>query len=366
MNSQAVVLVGGSGVVGAQVAALLARRKPDVKLIIASRRLEAAHTVAARHGAVAIAMNVDAPILPERFAGAVVVGLVNDPHDRLLHLALSQGHAYVDVTRWTERLKQALVSTAAYGRLRAPVVFSSAWMAGTASLIARDAARTFASVERIGIDILFAMADRAGPNSVAYMDRLSEPFHTVENGAWIKRSGFLDGHAADFGDVGCRQVYRFDTPDQASLPAITGAATVDARIGFDDRKATALLHLLVRSGVWRVLSRPVFDSTRRALLYNPGPGADHRIRITVEGKDVDGRPRRKEVQVVDPLGQTHLTALGTVLQIENLLAPDGPAPGIYLGEALVDPAHACRQLQEEGVRIVDNRANQCLVGCYVA
>ncbi len=353
MISQTVVLVGGSGVVGAQVAALLARRRPELKLVIASRRLEVAQSVAVRHGAVAIAMDVDAPVLPENFAGALIVGLVNDSHNRLLHLALSQGHAYIDVTRWTERLKQALVSVAGYGRLNAPVVLSSAWMAGIAGLMARDASRTFNSVERIGIDILFAISDQAGPNSTAYMDRLSEPFHTMENGLWVKRSGFLDGQTANFGEAGRHQVYRFDTPDQASLPAITGAANVDARIGFDDRKATALLHWLVRSGVWRVLSRPMFDSTRRAILYNPGPGADHRIRIAVEGKDANGRPCRKVVQVVDPLGQTHLTALGVVLQIENLLGPHAPPAGIYLGEAMVDPAHARRQLQAENVRLFD-------------
>lgn len=351
MTSPSVVLVGGSGVVGAQVASLLARRRPDLNLVIAGRRLDAAQAVAARHGAEVLAMDVDAPVLPAHLKGALIVGLVNDVHDRLLRLALTQGHAYLDVTRWTERLKQALLTVAAHGRPSAPVVLSSAWMAGVASLAARDAARTIAEAERVGIDILFAMADQAGPNSTAYMDRLSEPFHTMERGEWVQRSGFLDGHAADFGAGGRHRVYRFDTPDQANLPAIIGAAQVDARIGFDDGKATALLHLLVRSGVWRLLSRPMFNSARRALLYNPGPGAAHRIRIAVAGKDAAGRPCEKTVQLADPLGQSHLTALGAVLQIEHLLGADAPPAGVYLGEALLDPEQACRQLRGEGVEI---------------
>ncbi|QOD82383.1 saccharopine dehydrogenase NADP-binding domain-containing protein [Chromobacterium haemolyticum] len=351
MTSPSVVLVGGGGVVGAQVASLLARRRPDLNLVIAGRRLDAAQAVAARHGAEAMAMDVDAPVLPAHLKGALIVGLVNDAHDRLLRLALTQGHAYLDVTRWTERLKQALLTVAAHGRPSAPVVLSSAWMAGVASLAARDAARTIAEVERVGIDILFAMADQAGPNSTAYMDRLSEPFHTMERGEWVQRSGFLDGRIADFGAGGRHRVYRFDTPDQANLPAIIGAAQVDARIGFDDGKATALLHLLVRSGVWRLLSRPMFNSARRALLYNPGPGAAHRIRIAVAGKDAAGRPCEKTVQLADPLGQSHLTALGAVLQIEHLLGADAPPAGVYLGEALLDPEQACRQLRGEGVEI---------------
>ncbi|RBH43414.1 saccharopine dehydrogenase, partial [Pseudomonas sp. MWU13-2860] len=175
MSPSGGVLVGGSGGVGEQVAALMARRRPDLKLVIAGRRLDAAQAVAQRYGAEGMAMEVDAPTLPESLQRALIVGLVNDGHDRLLRLALAQGHAYLDVTRWTERQKQALLTVAAHGHPRAPVVLSSAWMAGVASLVARDAARAVAEVERVGIDILFAMADQAGPNSTAYMDRLSEP-----------------------------------------------------------------------------------------------------------------------------------------------------------------------------------------------
>lgn len=69
------------------------------------------------------------------------------------------------------------------------------------------------------------------------------------------------------------------------------------------------------------------------------------------GQDAAGRPSGTTVQLADPLGQAHLTALGAVLQIEHLLGADAPPAGVYLGEALLDPEHACRQLRAEGVEI---------------
>lgn len=357
MKPKQIVLVGGSGVVGSQVADILKRRMPQCELIIAGRVLDKAQAVAARVGAKAVQMDVNAPVLPAMSGGSadgrMIVGLTNDLHDNLLKFALNNGLPYVDITRWTERLKQALVTTAGHGLLKAPVVFASAWMGSVAGLGTRYLSASLSSIDTISIDILFAVADQAGPNSTAYMDRISEPFFTLEKRQWHRRNGMLDGHEVHFHGAGRYKTYRFDTPDQSSLPQITGAATVDARIGFDDRKATALLHFLVRSGIWKLLSRPAFDKLRQSILYNPGAGDAHRIQITVKGHDVAGKAVTKTLHITDPAGQTHLTALGAVLQIENLLRPDAPPAGSYLGEAIVDPAYAYRQLEKEGVLFVE-------------
>lgn len=347
-----VLLAGGGGVVGQQVAEILLRRNPGLGVVLGGRRPDALRDLAERLGAEAVALDIDAPVLPEGLADAVVVGLANDLHDRLLGVSLRAGLAYVDVTRWTERLKQSLVMVAAHGAPAAPVVFSSAWMAGTAGLVARHAAAGFTRVDSIDIAILFSLADRAGPNSTAYMDRISDPFRTMERSVWKLRAGLRDGHRADFGEGGIHKVYRFDTPDQASLPSLTGAHTVDARIAFDSRASTGLLHGLVASGIWKLISRPAFDGLRRSLLYNPGTGAEHRVLITLTGDGRQDARRSRRLQMIDPSGQTHLTALGAVFQIETILGLHGPATpaGVHLGEA-ADPDFAVKMLRSEGLLI---------------
>lgn len=360
MKDKKIVLVGGSGVVGAQVAGMLKRRMPQSELIIAGRALDKAQAVAQRVGGQAVQMDVNAPAQAEMLnniaSDSMIVGLTNDPHDHLLKFALHNGLPYVDVTRWTERLKQALVTTAGHGPLQAPVVFASAWMGSVAGLSTRYLSAPLSTIDRVSIDILFAVADQAGPNSTAYMDRISEPFFTLEQQNWVRRYGMLDGHEVNFHGAGRYKTYRFDTPDQSSLPQITGAATVDARIGFDDRKATALLHFLVRSGIWSLLSRPAFDNLRRSVLYNPGAGDAHRIQITVKGRNQAGKAVTRTLHITDPAGQTHLTALGAVLQIENLLRADAPPAGSYLGEAILDPAYSHAQMEQEGVVFVEDEA----------
>lgn len=353
MQTKTVILAGGAGVVGRQVAAILRRRQPDLRLVLAGRRLDAVQAAAAPLEAEAMRLDIDSPDLGGASRAAIIVGLANDLNDRLLTAALDAGSPYLDVTRWTSAQKQALTTVAAQGRPAAPVVFASSWMASTIGLIARDAARELASVERIDIGVLFGLADRAGPNSVAYMDRISTPFLTVENGVWRERRGFRDGQVRDFGEGGPHRLYRFDTPDQANLPALTGARTVEARIAFDGQIETRLVHVLVASGVWKALSGPRFEKLRRSMLYNPGEGAAHRVRIELEGRDAQGETIRQTVQVVDPEGQTHLTALGAVVQIERLLGRLGPAlePGVHLGEAMPDPALATALLKSEGVCI---------------
>ena len=353
MQTKTVILAGGAGVVGRQVAAILRRRQPDLRLVLAGRRLDAVQAAAAPLEAEAMRLDIDAPDLSGASRGAIIVGLANDLNDRLLTAALAAGSPYLDVTRWTSAQKQALTTVAAQGRPAAPVVFASSWMASTIGLIARDAARELASVERIDIGVLFGLADRAGPNSVAYMDRISTPFLTMEDGVWRERRGFRDGQVRDFGEGGPHRLYRFDTPDQANLPALTGARTVEARIAFDGPVETRLVHVLVASGVWKALSGPRFEKLRRSMLYNPGDGAAHRVRIDLEGCSAQGETIRRTVQVVDPDGQTHLTALGAVIQIERLLGRLGPAleAGVHLGEAMPDPAPATALLKSEGVRI---------------
>ena len=353
MQTKTVILAGGAGVVGRQVAAILRRRQPDLRLVLAGRRLDAVQAAAAPLEAEAMRLDIDAPDLDGASRGAIIVGLANDLNDRLLTAALAAGSPYLDVTRWTSAQKQALTTVSAQGRPAAPVVFASSWMASTIGLIARDAARELASVERIDIGVLFGLADRAGPNSVAYMDRISTPFLTMEDGVWRERRGFRDGQVRDFGEGGPHRLYRFDTPDQANLPALTGARTVEARIAFDGQIETRLVHVLVASGVWKALSGPRFEKLRRSMLYNPGDGAAHRVRIDLEGRDAQGETIRRTVQVVDPEGQTHLTALGAVIQIERLLGRLGPAleAGVHLGEAMPDPGPATALLKSEGVRI---------------
>lgn len=259
-----------------------------------------------------------------------ILAVVNDPQNYLLMDAIREGIPYVDITRWTLQVKVTLARIAAES-FRAPVMFASGWMAGIAAVVAVANSRQFRSVDRIDMGVLYSLKDKAGPNSVEYLDRLATPFEVMLNGELKQVFPYTDPRKIIFPCGYSARAYRFDTPDQLTLPITTSAKTVTSRIAFNSATVTWLLVMLTRSGIWKLISGHRFTSIRRSLLYNPGQGASHEIVIETTGMNENDDMRTIRATLVDPKGQTHLTALGALVQLERVLGLDDappPAPGI--------------------------------------
>lgn len=353
-----ILILGGYGVVGTQVARLLRRRQPKLELLIAGRDAGKAAALAAELGhARGLALDAGDPAALDGVGEALeaVVLTVNDGHDAVLRAALRRGLGLVDITRWTARVQDA-EALLAQEPPQAPVILGSSWMASLPAALAHQAAAAFDAVESIDLSVLYALRDRSGVDSIAYMDRLAQPFPVIRAGRKQLVRPFSDGRRVRFTDGRQFRVYRFDTPDQLTLPRLTGAQTVAARIAFDSVSATLALRLLVGSGLWSLISGPRFRRLRHALLHQPGPGAPHQVCIDLVGRQA-GAPLRRRIQLQDPLGQTHLTAVGAVLQVECLLQEQAPPAGLHYGEALLakHPLHAA--LAAEGVTVNVSDAN---------
>lgn len=357
-----ILVVGGYGMVGKQLAELLAERNPALHLLIAGRQLHAAQEVARglpRADGWRIDLD-DADPLDRLPADGVdlVVCAANDGGDRLLRACVARGIALVDITRWTARVRDGLRLLPAMGHVRAPVVFASSWMASVPATLAAHHARRLASVSGIDIDILYALADRAGPNSTEYMDRLAEPYEATVDGRHVLRRPFSKSRAVHFDGESKARTWLFDTPDQMTLPAIADAGTVTARIAFDDPWVTAMLAALVRSGIWRAISGPRFTGLRRRLLYNPGDGDRHRVLVSLQGRDANGDEAGCRIVIDDPAGQTHLTAVGAVIQAERVLGLHGhepAAPTVQYAEAASDGERVRETLAGSGVTLAMER-----------
>ncbi|MBU3071297.1 saccharopine dehydrogenase NADP-binding domain-containing protein [Aestuariicella sp. G3-2] len=351
-----ILIAGGYGVVGSQVAEIFRQRHPDIKLLIGGRNpAKAMELVQTLDNAEAIALDVESasPLDGLSIKPTAVLNAVNDQHNYLLKDSVRNGIAYVDITRWTERMREAVVNVS-MEEIQAPVMFSSAWMAGVAVILAKAASESLDIIDNIDLNILYAMADKAGPNSAEYMDRLTIPFDITVNGKIEQRMPFSDSKSVDFPGGYSGKVYRFDVPDQITLPVTLDARSVSGRIGFDSASATGSLAFMVKSGIMRLLNRPIFDNLRRSMLYDPGEGAAHEIVIEVEGKDKEGCFHKNRVTVFDPQGQTHLTACGAVIQLERVLGLDGksaPKAGICYPEKAANISAALQLLLDNGVQI---------------
>ncbi|MEL7069576.1 MAG: saccharopine dehydrogenase [Cyanobacteria bacterium J06581_3] len=349
-----ILIAGGYGIVGRQIATLIRQRHLDLPLVIGGRSLEKAEALASELGnAKGIRLDIEQPNPLQGKQFQAVVAVVNDPHDHLLRDAVKQGIPYLDVTRWPERFRASIAGLSGK-TLNAPVLLSSGWMAGVASVVAAAAAQELQTTERIDISVLFSVKDKSGPNSVEYMDRLATPFESMVEGRLKQVFPYTDPRRVTFPGGYTTPVYRFDTPDQLTLPQTTGAKTVAARIAFDDAFSTSLLRFLARSGIWKLISGERFTSLRRSLLYNPGSGASHEIHIAVAGHDEYGLPTVINAAVADPQGQTHLTALGALVQLERLLGLDGalpPTPDVLYPDTNPQLEHVLQVLKQFGVEV---------------
>ncbi|MFD0365997.1 saccharopine dehydrogenase [Nocardia sp. GCM10030253] len=334
-----VLIVGGYGTVGAELARLAA---PHWPLLLAGRNPTRGAALADELGATTSHWDLDNPTAFRAEARAVV-STVNDPGDRVLRAAVRAGIPYVDITRWTARLTRAAV-VAATLRPTAPVLLSSSWMGGVTGLVAAALAEKVGGATTVDIAIRYALADRAGADSVEFMDRLGQEFEVVDRGVRRMTMPLRDSRHVRIGETMTR-VGRIDTPEQFTLPLTLGAETAVTRIGFDSNAASTALLTAARLGFFRRARGDRWQSLRRSMLYSPGDGAAAALRIEVSGPD-----GTLSATLRDPAGQAHLTAVGALLGLRRVLAGDAPV-GVSFPESTSRPQNSLDLLRQYGVDI---------------
>ncbi|MCS0638089.1 saccharopine dehydrogenase [Streptomyces sp. LP05-1] len=338
-----VLITGGYGTVGTELARMAAAG--GLPVLLTGRTPERGRALARELGGEVRAWDLASP-RPFRAAVRAVVSAVNDPDDRVLRAALTAGVPQVDVTRWTARLQRA-VTVAALARSAAPVLLSSAWMGGVTGLVAAALARELGGAERVETAVRWDLADRAGADSVEFMDRLGIDFEVVEDGRRRLAAPLSGARTVRIGADPVR-VARIDTPEQYTFPLTLGTATAATRIGFGSPAVTRMLLALRGAGFFRWAGGERWAPVRRAVLHSPGDGGTARLRI-----DVTHRGEARTALVTDPAGQARLTAAGGYLGLLRVLGADGsPAPrGVVFPEQHPDPAAALRLLAGLGARV---------------
>ncbi len=337
-----VLITGGYGTVGTEIARMAAAEAP---LLLTGRTPDRGRALADELGGEVRAWDLADPA-PFRAGVRAVIGSVNDPDDRVLRAAMSGGVPYVDITRWTSRLQRAAALTALV-RPDSPVLLSSAWMGGVSGLVAASLAAELGGAERVEIAVCWDTADRAGADSVEFMDRLGVDFEVVEGGARRLVSPLTDARTVAVGGTPVR-VARIDTPEQYTLPLTLGTTTAATRIGFSSPATTRALLALRGTGFFRWAGGERWTPLRRAVLHSPGDGGTARMRV-----DVSHRGRTRTATVSDSRGQHHLTAVGALLGLRRVLGTDGsPAPrGLVFPEQHPAPTRAVTALADLGVGV---------------
>lgn len=327
-----VLLAGGYGVVGAQVARLLRKHHPDTEILLGGRReAEAAKLAAELGNARAAAIDVTKPSPLKEIDGIDAVGVfIHENDDHLLNEAARRGIAYMDITRGLDAQLRGLAAAALHAP-SAPMLFTSHWMAGGPAVVAKRLAQGLDSVARVDMSILYYTGDKMGPDSASAGAGMSQGFTARVDGAWRKVGPLSDDRAVRFPSGATRPVYRMNMGDVVTLALANGASEAGVRLGLDKGNSLGAMRRLIRLGLWDLLMK--LPGMNAVAATKPGPGAPHEIVIEVEG-EAGGRKAARRATIFDAQGQSHLTAVGALYALERVagLGPTPLGPGAALPE----------------------------------
>ncbi|MEU6390513.1 saccharopine dehydrogenase [Streptomyces sp. NPDC046939] len=330
----ALLLVGGYGVVGAQAARLLRQLHPGLPLLIGGRHPERAVEFAESIGARAVAVDAGRPrplgALAER--PAAVLGAVSDGRGHLAADAMRLGIPFADIHRAAASDVLDVCMTATRERPTGAVLLAGSWFAGLAALMAAATVRELGgAADRVDVVVLVSSDDRVGPDSWGFADRLAWPHHPMRAGRRVLAQPMTDARPARCADGAVRPAALVGTLEQTTLPVTLGVPTVETRMALQSPASLRALVALKRSGTLRALTLPALRTVRSALLERPGAGDFAGLTVTARGAG-----RTVSVDLLDPRGQAHLSAVGATWAAERILGPGLP-PGVSYPEQSARP-----------------------------
>ncbi len=329
--SPRILIAGGYGVVGSQIARHVRAAGHDVDLILGGRNPPDGEALARELGATVVQLDTADPTRGLSQAGHLdlVVAALLDPGDTLLTATLRAGAGYIGIVGMAESVASTLIAASAI-RCERPTLILGHWQAGVLVAATQTAARAFATVERIELAALYDYADPIGPMTAGDSGSFFERATLRQDGVWVR----LDPQAA------ARAINRRGGPAFDVMP--TGVLDV--------------LSLATATGARDVR----FDlGTGQSLGSLSGRSASHDLYIDIEGVQGDGVRAGRRWRLSDPAGQAHLTALGVLVGIERVLGLDGAPPpqgGLAFPETLLDPDRTLARLQAFGVQFEEETA----------
>lgn len=324
-----ILLAGGYGLVGSNVARMLRRAHPDVEIVLAGRNPRDGIDLASELSNCTVAfLDVLNPQAALDQIGDLdlIVAILKDPYEKLFAEAVKRRVAHIGITKTADEVSPQLFA-ACGDRLRTPVAVLGHWQAGVLAYACADLFAEFDQVNSIELAAVYDPADPIGPMTEGDGEAFFSRALLRRSGRWQWIDPETNGRSIDrFGvsPIDGRPMGVLDVP---SLAMASGAADVRFDLAIGESEGT-----------------------------RSGGGASHDLYITVSGRLETGGDGIRHRLVSDTKGQAHMTAMGVLIAIERILGLDG-APAVTKGfhgpESLLPAADAVRRLGDADIEISD-------------
>ena len=324
-----ILIVGGYGMVGSNIARLIRQADKGIELILAGRNPQNGIALAKElnHSETAYVNLEEGFELNEFKKIDLIISAVDDHSNILRETAILNGIACIAVSE----LANQISPTAFLGlhkTIVAPVVFAGHWQAGLLTLMVKQQANKFSEIETIELAGLYDPKDSVGPLVANEVSGFVGEALIRKGGNWLSIQAKENPRTIDLHNHSSAIGYPLSTLDVPSIAAFTGAKNI--RFDF---------------------------VTGESIGTTKGLEASHELYINIDGTLLSGEKRKLSTIVSGPKGNSHLTAVGVYLITEKILGLNGQSEqkigGLYLPETIISTHHISNRLKEFGIEIIE-------------
>lgn len=322
-----ILIVGGYGLVGSNIARLIRKNYPTMELILAGRNHKNGEDLAAtlQHAETAF-INLHETIDWSLYGKVdLIITAMEDPENVLREFAIEHGIAQITITEIAEEISPT-VFLSLQKKPKAPIVFASHWQAGIITLVTKQLAAKFKKISKVETAAAYDSLDPVGPLVAGQVDGFVAKAMMREERRWKIVEATENAKNITLADGSQVVGYPMSTLDVPSIAVFTNTPN----IRFDFAYGTSI-------------------GTKN------GNTASHDLYIDIEGVLVSGEKVALRSVVEGTKGSSHLTAVGVYLITEALLGTDKqPAVqqgGMYLPELLVNTDMIIDRLKEFDIKI---------------
>jgi len=340
MKTGKILVVGGYGYVGRTISTILANQFPR-RVIAAGRDIRKAEKLSQETSGkvLPLALDVfdpDANIEKVLEGVSLVIMCLDQTDTRIVERIIQNGVDYIDITASSGFLASLEKFDGPAKESGSSVILSVGLEPGLTNLLAACAAKTLDNVHHIDIFVMLGMGDAHGDAAIRWtLENINTDFTVLEKGTEKSVRSFEDAKRTRLPGVGERTAYRFDFPDQHSLPKTLGVDSLSSRLCFDLESVTNTFAALKTMGVLRILRCRKAKDLVVALLKRLRFGTD----LFVLKVEASGRKKGEDMRVniaIRGAGEAHQTGV-VAAEVARRLYSDGCPAGVFHIEQLFEP-----------------------------